>query len=114
MRAFLSHSSKDKDFVRQVAEILGPLLVEYDERTFDYSQPLAVFLKGKKHSCRNLRSESLLSDDNIKLQKTVLRQQPFFRVGFNRVYTISLRELSDLIQIALRERYKNGRGSIRQ
>gem|GEM_PF-2914106 len=37
MRAFLSHSSKDKAFVRQVAETLGPLLVEYDERTFAYT-----------------------------------------------------------------------------
>lgn len=37
MKAFLSHSSKDKDFVRQVYEILGPIFAEYDEHTFDYT-----------------------------------------------------------------------------
>ena len=35
MRAFLSHSSKDKDFVKQVAKTLGPLEFELDEKTFD-------------------------------------------------------------------------------
>ena len=37
MRSFLSHSSKDKVFVRQVAERLGPLAVELDEQTFAYT-----------------------------------------------------------------------------
>lgn len=37
MKAFLSHSSKDKDFVGRVYEELGPLLCEYDESTFDYT-----------------------------------------------------------------------------
>jgi hypothetical protein len=36
MPAFLSHSSKDKHFVTKVADELGPLLAEIDERTFDY------------------------------------------------------------------------------
>lgn len=35
MRAFLSHSSKNKEFVRQVFEDLGAALAEFDERTFD-------------------------------------------------------------------------------
>jgi hypothetical protein len=35
VKAFLSHSSKDKYFVGQVASALGPLQVEYDEKTFD-------------------------------------------------------------------------------
>ena len=35
MKAFLSHSSKDKFFVGQVATALGALQVEYDEKTFD-------------------------------------------------------------------------------
>ena len=36
MKAFLSHSSKDKYFVRQVAESLGIAQIEYDERTFEF------------------------------------------------------------------------------
>jgi hypothetical protein len=35
LKAFLSHSSKDKYFVGQVAAALGSLQVEYDEKTFD-------------------------------------------------------------------------------
>lgn len=37
MKAFLSHSSKDKHFVRGVAKHLGNLQIEYDEYTFDYT-----------------------------------------------------------------------------
>lgn len=37
MKAFLSHSSKDKDFVTRVFDQLGPLLSEYDAHTFDYT-----------------------------------------------------------------------------
>lgn len=35
MRAFLSHSSKDKDFVEQVAELMRPGTYELDATTFD-------------------------------------------------------------------------------
>jgi len=37
MKAFLSHSSKDKAFVGQVARQLGILQCEYDEYTFEYT-----------------------------------------------------------------------------
>jgi hypothetical protein len=37
MKAFLSHSSKDKWFVSKVFEILGESQCEYDEKTFDYA-----------------------------------------------------------------------------
>lgn len=37
MKAFLSHSSKDKDFVSIVYNHLGPVLAEYDECTFDFT-----------------------------------------------------------------------------
>ncbi len=37
MKAFLSHSSKDKAFVRRVAELLGTAQCEYDEYTFDHT-----------------------------------------------------------------------------
>jgi tetratricopeptide (TPR) repeat protein len=36
MKAFLSHSSQDKHFVREVAKRLGNLQVEYDEYTFEF------------------------------------------------------------------------------
>ena len=36
MKAFLSHSSNDKHFVRAVAKNLGNLQIEYDEYTFEY------------------------------------------------------------------------------
>lgn len=36
MKAFLSHSSRDKPFVRQVAERLGKIQCEYDEYSFPY------------------------------------------------------------------------------
>src|SRR5258708_3897809 len=36
VKAFLSHSSKDKHFVREVAKNLGNLQIEYDEYTFEY------------------------------------------------------------------------------
>lgn len=42
MKAFLSHSSKDKDFVRMVARVLGELQVEFDERTFEYEFNVAA------------------------------------------------------------------------
>jgi tetratricopeptide (TPR) repeat protein len=35
MRAFLSHSSKNKDFVRKVYDNLGSALAEFDEKTFE-------------------------------------------------------------------------------
>jgi tetratricopeptide (TPR) repeat protein len=37
VRAFLSHSSKDKWYVSKVSEALGDGISEYDERTFQYS-----------------------------------------------------------------------------
>jgi TIR domain len=37
MKAFLSHSSKDKAFVQTVANYLGEALCEYDTYTFDYT-----------------------------------------------------------------------------
>ncbi|NJO33556.1 MAG: TIR domain-containing protein [Rhodospirillales bacterium] len=37
MKAFLSHSSKDKYFVGQVAKALGTTQIEYDEQTFEYT-----------------------------------------------------------------------------
>lgn len=37
MKAFLSHSSKDKPFVTQVANGLGPAQCEFDQYTFDYT-----------------------------------------------------------------------------
>ena len=37
MRAFLSHSSKDKPLVAQVATALGPLQCEYDEYSFEFT-----------------------------------------------------------------------------
>jgi tetratricopeptide (TPR) repeat protein len=37
VKAFLSHSSKDKHFVRAVAKNLGNLQIEYDEYTFEYA-----------------------------------------------------------------------------
>ena len=36
MKAFLSHSSKDKAFVKAVADALGAARCEYDEYTFEY------------------------------------------------------------------------------
>jgi TIR domain len=37
MKAFLSHSSKDKSFVRRIADKLGPARCEYDEYSFEYT-----------------------------------------------------------------------------
>jgi hypothetical protein len=37
LKAFLSHSSKDKFFVRQVADALGKIATELDEYSFEYS-----------------------------------------------------------------------------
>jgi TIR domain len=37
MKAFLSHSSKDKSLVRQIADKLGPTRCEYDEYSFEYT-----------------------------------------------------------------------------
>lgn len=37
MKAFLSYSSKDAHFVRQVADELGVVQCEFDERTFDFT-----------------------------------------------------------------------------
>ena len=37
VKAFLSHSSKDKAFVGEVAKVLGSAQVEYDEKTFEFT-----------------------------------------------------------------------------
>ena len=37
MKAFLSHSSKDKNIVREVAKIIGESRCQYDEYTFEYT-----------------------------------------------------------------------------
>lgn len=37
MKAFLSHSSKDKSFVREIANKLGLALCEFDEYTFEHT-----------------------------------------------------------------------------
>ena len=37
MKAFLSHSSKDKQFVRQVGTLLGAGQCEYDEHSFEFT-----------------------------------------------------------------------------
>lgn len=37
MKAFLSHSSTDKDFVSKVVEKLGSTEIEYDEKTFEFT-----------------------------------------------------------------------------
>jgi len=39
MRAFLSHSSKDKPVVEQVAAVLGGANIEFDSLTFEYGLP---------------------------------------------------------------------------
>jgi hypothetical protein len=42
MKAFLSHSSKDKAFIRKVAEELGLTQIEYDEKTLEYTLNMAA------------------------------------------------------------------------
>lgn len=42
MKAFLSHSSKDKIFVTSVAKALGLMQVELDEKTFDFQMNVAA------------------------------------------------------------------------
>lgn len=37
MKAFLSYSSKDAYFVREVTKLLGAIQCEFDEKTFDFT-----------------------------------------------------------------------------
>jgi hypothetical protein len=48
MKAFLSHSSKDKVFVSQVVKQLGILQCEYDEYTFDFTLNTAAIRSALK------------------------------------------------------------------
>ncbi len=50
MKAFLSHSSKDKAFVRRVADVLGDLQTELDEKTFEYKFNVAAIRDALKRS----------------------------------------------------------------
>lgn len=50
MVAFLSHSSKDKWFVSQVAANMGPLEYEYDEHTFEYTLNVQAIRNALKRS----------------------------------------------------------------
>lgn len=50
MKAFLSHSSKDKNFVRLVAEQLGDAQVEYDEYTFEFTLNAAALRQALRRS----------------------------------------------------------------
>jgi tetratricopeptide (TPR) repeat protein len=50
VRAFLSHSSKDKAFVRSVASELGDAQSEYDERTFEYTLSVSAIRSALERS----------------------------------------------------------------
>jgi hypothetical protein len=50
MKAFLSHSSKDKSFVARVAEELGKTQIEYDENTFQFTLNARAIREALKRS----------------------------------------------------------------
>lgn len=50
MTAFISHSSKDKPFVRQVVDQLGSMQIEFDEVTFDYCLNVQAIRQALKRS----------------------------------------------------------------
>jgi len=50
MKAFLSHSSKDKLFVREVVNILGPLQCEIDEHSFEFTYNTQAIRNALKRS----------------------------------------------------------------
>ena len=45
MKAFISHSSKDKHLVKQIVGELGDLRCEYDEYTYEYVLNTAAIRK---------------------------------------------------------------------
>jgi hypothetical protein len=65
MRAFLSHSSKDKGFVERIAEFLRPGTYEIDSHTFDAglvnSQAIITALQRSDVFCLFLSRESVQS-----------------------------------------------------
>jgi hypothetical protein len=96
MRAFLSHSSKDKGFVEDVADLLRPGTFELDSATFDAgllnSAVIADALKRSDLFCLFLSKDSIQS--SYVTFETLLGVEFFARGQINRFLTICLDEVA--------------------
>jgi tetratricopeptide (TPR) repeat protein len=94
MRAFLSHSSKDKGFVEQVAELLKPGTFELDSTTFDAgllnSQVITEALKRSDLFCLFLSADSVQSA--YVVFETLLGMEFFARGEISRFLVICIDE----------------------
>jgi hypothetical protein len=94
MRAFLSHSSKDKGFVDGVADLLKPGSFELDAITFDAgllnAATIADALKRSDLFCLFLSRDSLQS--SYVAFETLLGTEFFARGQVNRFLAICLDE----------------------
>lgn len=94
MRAFLSHSSKDKGFVERVAELLKPGTYELDSTTFDAgllnSKVITEALKRSDLFCLFLSADSVQS--TYVAFETLLGMEFFARGQINRFLAICLDE----------------------
>lgn len=96
MRAFLSHSSKDKGFVERVAELLKPGTFELDSATFDAgllsSTVIIDALKRANLFCLFLSAESISSP--YVAFETLLGMEFFAKGQINRFLAICIDEQS--------------------
>lgn len=94
MRAFLSHSSKDKGFVERVAELLKPGTFELDSETFDAGllnfKVITEALKRSDLFCLFLSADSVQS--SYVAFETLLGMEFFARGQINRFLAICLDE----------------------
>src|SRR5271165_6856441 len=94
MRAFLSHSSKDKGFVEGVADLLKPGTFELDSATFDAgllnSAVIAEALKRSDLFCLFLSNDSVQS--SYVTFETLLGTEFFAKGQVNRFITVCLDE----------------------
>ena len=101
MKAFLSHSSKDKAFVTQVAEALGPAQCEFDQYTFDYTLTTQAIRRALSRSDLFV---FFLSEDSLRspFVQEELRLASEFR-GQGRIAKILIFSLDDTSYAALPE-----------
>jgi hypothetical protein len=104
MKAFLSHSSKDKYFVRQVADALGTTQIEYDERTFEFTLNVQAIRRALMRSdlfVAFLSSNSITSDFVAEEERAALEARGRGNLEKVMIFAIdntSYRELPDWLR----------------
>lgn len=81
MKAFLSHSSKDKPFVSQVASALGKTQCEFDEWTFEYPAALGSINRAVDRTPALLAPYFIRADIHLALNDTPAAERDLKKIN---------------------------------